>query len=176
MNQIPNSDQLPPGLLTQREAECLALASKNMDSKRIGRTLNLSNHTVDKYIKDAMRKIGVSDRFQCGILVRSSPAYQSLVSPVLALVPADLHEQTCTVEADEKGSATRPTDGTVSIPHASGFDSSFLPVDKELLSGWGDISEWSWQKRTAMIVIFAIVSAVAIGTLLTAMLALSSRI
>ncbi len=176
MNQMSDFDQLPPNLLTQREAECLALASKNMDSKRIGRALNLSNHTVDKYIKDAMRKIGVSDRFQCGILVRSSPAYQSLVSPVLALVPTDLHEHTGIVEAGGEGSAARPTEGAVSIPHASGFDSNVLSADNELLSVWGDISEWSWQRRTAVIVIFAIVSAVAIGTLLTAMLALSSRL
>lgn len=169
-------EPLPAGLLTQREAECLALASKNMDSKRIGRTLNLSHHTVDKYIKDAMRKIGISDRFQCGILVRSSTAYQSLVSPALALVPADLHDQTGFVEADGESGTSRSIDDVPAQLHLARKGRHSVPVELTPLSAWGDISEWSWQKRTVTIVIFAVISAVAVGTLLTAMLALSSHI
>lgn len=51
------------GQLAPREKECLRLVPELRTSKAIGLRLNLAPNTVDQYIKSAMRKLGVSDRF-----------------------------------------------------------------------------------------------------------------
>lgn len=47
--------------LTERQAQCLKLSS-NMTDKEIARELNLSPHTVNLHIRNAMKKLGTSNR------------------------------------------------------------------------------------------------------------------
>jgi DNA-binding CsgD family transcriptional regulator len=49
--------------LSERHKECLRLVLLHYDSKQIARQLNLSPHTVNKYLQDAARHIGAGDRF-----------------------------------------------------------------------------------------------------------------
>src|SRR5215217_5142793 len=53
-------DQFPR--LTPRERECLRLVAQHMHSKEIGRALDLSPFTVDKYIESACERLGVRSR------------------------------------------------------------------------------------------------------------------
>src|SRR3954469_23148432 len=48
--------------LTPRERECLRLVAQHMHSKEIGRALDLSPFTVDKYIESACERLGVRSR------------------------------------------------------------------------------------------------------------------
>lgn len=48
-------------LLTDRQAQCLRL-SANMTDKEIARELGLSPHTVNLHIRNAMKKLGASNR------------------------------------------------------------------------------------------------------------------
>jgi DNA-binding CsgD family transcriptional regulator len=48
--------------LTPRERECLRLVAQHMHSKEIGRALDLSPFTVDKYIESACERLGVKSR------------------------------------------------------------------------------------------------------------------
>jgi DNA-binding CsgD family transcriptional regulator len=48
--------------LTPRERECLQLVARHMHSKEIGRALDLSPFTVDKYIESACERLGVRSR------------------------------------------------------------------------------------------------------------------
>jgi len=49
--------------LSERHKACLRLVLLRYDSKQIARQLNLSPHTVNKYLQDSARHIGVGDRF-----------------------------------------------------------------------------------------------------------------
>ena len=48
--------------LTEGEMQCLRAVSNLKSSKEIARDLNISSHTVDKRLRDACKKIGVSAR------------------------------------------------------------------------------------------------------------------
>ncbi|MBQ1496735.1 MAG: helix-turn-helix transcriptional regulator [Sphingomonas sp.] len=48
--------------LTARERDCLRLVARGMSSKEIALTLGLSPLTVDGYLKEAARTLGVSSR------------------------------------------------------------------------------------------------------------------
>ncbi|WP_164096634.1 helix-turn-helix domain-containing protein, partial [Serratia marcescens] len=48
--------------LTARERDCLRLVARGMSSKEIALALGLSPLTVDGYLKEAVRTLGVSSR------------------------------------------------------------------------------------------------------------------
>lgn len=51
-----------PAGLTEREAEVIGLVARGLQTKQVGRTLNISAKTADRHIQNAYRKIGVSSR------------------------------------------------------------------------------------------------------------------
>ncbi|HBX38816.1 MAG TPA: hypothetical protein DEG76_16685 [Pseudohongiella sp.] len=73
-----NPQSLP---LTIREQEVLRELAQGNSNKKIARTLSLSPHTVDGYVKDIYRKLGVCNRsmatavaFHYGVLDAFPPA------------------------------------------------------------------------------------------------------
>src|SRR5436190_18614594 len=63
--RVDDGRQTPDGdfpRLTPRERECLRLVAQHMHSKEIGRQLDLSPFTVDKYIESACERLGVKSR------------------------------------------------------------------------------------------------------------------
>ncbi|HVL40626.1 MAG TPA: helix-turn-helix transcriptional regulator [Brevundimonas sp.] len=62
--------------LTERQEECLRL-SVTMTDKEIARTLGISANTVDKHIREATRRLGVSRRKEALRLLGSNPPYAS---------------------------------------------------------------------------------------------------
>lgn len=58
-----------PTGLTQRQTECLHLASEGMSSRQIGRRLQVSARTVDDHILAACRTLGVRTRVQAVALM-----------------------------------------------------------------------------------------------------------
>ena len=51
-------------LLNEGQRECLRLVMTHMTSKEISRKLNISSHTVDQRLRDAMRIMGAGSRFE----------------------------------------------------------------------------------------------------------------
>jgi DNA-binding CsgD family transcriptional regulator len=70
-----NQSAMPPDQqineLTRRERECLRLVAQHMHSKEIGRALELSPYTVDKYISSACERLGVRSRREAARLLVS---------------------------------------------------------------------------------------------------------
>jgi len=58
------SDRAEPPPLSIRQLECLALTAAGKSSPEIARLLGLSPRTVDDYISDACRRLGVRTRVQ----------------------------------------------------------------------------------------------------------------
>lgn len=48
--------------LTERERDCLRRVARGRSSKEIGAELGISHHTVDLYIKRAIKTLGTTDR------------------------------------------------------------------------------------------------------------------
>lgn len=55
-------DDLP--LLSPRQLDCLRLAARGKTSLQIAHALGISPRTVDEYIADACRRLGVRNRTQ----------------------------------------------------------------------------------------------------------------
>lgn len=62
--------------ITERQEECLRL-SAIMTDKEIARALGISANTVDKHIREATRRLGVSRRKEALRLLGSNPPYAS---------------------------------------------------------------------------------------------------
>lgn len=56
--------------LSDRQREILRLVSRDVNSKEIARKLGLSDETVKNHIKAAMRRLGVTSRFDAARLLR----------------------------------------------------------------------------------------------------------
>ncbi|WP_237132218.1 helix-turn-helix domain-containing protein [Pseudohongiella sp. O18] len=79
-----NGNQDPQSLpLTLREQDVLRVLAQGNSNKKIARVLSLSPHTVDGYVKDIYRKLGVHNRsmatavaFHYGVLEGFPPALE----------------------------------------------------------------------------------------------------
>jgi len=58
-NRKPSPQSLP---LTIREQDVLRELAQGKSNKKIARALSLSPHTIDGYVKDIYRKLGVCNR------------------------------------------------------------------------------------------------------------------
>lgn len=77
--------------LTARERDCLRLVGRGMSSKEIALALGLSPLTVDGYLKEAVRTLGVSGRREAARVLASHEE----VSPPAALpAPQNLGAET----------------------------------------------------------------------------------
>lgn len=82
--------------LTARERDCLRLVGRGMSSKEIALALGLSPLTVDGYLKEAVRTLGVSGRREAARVLASheEPSPQAEIAPPQNLggEPGDLAE------------------------------------------------------------------------------------
>lgn len=82
--------------LTARERDCLRLVARGMSSKEIALTLGLSPLTVDGYLKEAARTLGVSSRREAARILAAhehlSPQAPEKPSQNLGAEPVDLAE------------------------------------------------------------------------------------
>lgn len=69
-------------LLNDGQRECLRLVMTHMTSKEISRKLNISPHTVDQRLRDAMRIMGAGSRFEAArkfVETTEGKSYQPLI-------------------------------------------------------------------------------------------------
>ncbi|MFJ5930472.1 helix-turn-helix domain-containing protein [Sphingomonas sp. NPDC092331] len=82
--------------LTARERDCLRLVARGMSSKEIALTLGLSPLTVDGYLKEAARTLGVSSRREAARILAAhehlSPQAPEKPPQNLGAEPVDLAE------------------------------------------------------------------------------------
>jgi DNA-binding CsgD family transcriptional regulator len=74
--------------LSGKQKDCLRLVAQNLNSKQIARELNISEHTVDQRIRQALRVLAVPDRFQAARLLTAAEGqqpYQPLIHQSEAL-------------------------------------------------------------------------------------------
>lgn len=57
----------PPSKLSTQERDVLRLVSKGLSNKEIARSLDISQHTVDTYIRRCFDKLGVKDRVSAAV-------------------------------------------------------------------------------------------------------------
>lgn len=84
-----DENRMPPGdnpsadkiaRLTRGQRDCLRLVAQHLSSKEIAAELNISPHTVDQRIRQALHILGVERRTQAARLVaRSTEPYQRLI-------------------------------------------------------------------------------------------------
>ena len=65
--------------MTEGQRACLRLVLRHMSSKEIGRALNISSHTVDQRLKQAMRTLGASSRVEAARALAAEEGHQELV-------------------------------------------------------------------------------------------------
>lgn len=88
--------------LTEKQKECLRLVAHNLNTKQIARRIGRSDHAVDQRIRQALRALGVADRFEAARIlaeVEGRQTYQPLIYQSEALA-----ETTETVPFEEAGS------------------------------------------------------------------------
>lgn len=73
--------------LTARERDCLRLVGRGMSSKEIALALGLSPLTVDGYLKEAVRTLGVSGRREAARVLAS---YETASPPAEIVPPQNL--------------------------------------------------------------------------------------
>ncbi|KQW82432.1 helix-turn-helix domain-containing protein [Brevundimonas sp. Root1279] len=81
------------GALTERQLQCLRL-SATMTDKDIARHLGLSPHTVSLHIREANRKLGVTDRRSALRRLAENPLYASsaMAEPSFTAPPVPVAE------------------------------------------------------------------------------------
>ncbi len=68
--------------LTDKQKACLRLVAQGYNTKHIARQLDVSAHSVDQRIRNALRILGVDDRFSAARLLaqaEADPTYQRLI-------------------------------------------------------------------------------------------------
>ncbi len=79
--------------LSDRQREILRMVSRDVNSKEIARKLGLSDETVKNHIKAAMRRLGVSSRFDAARLLRmhehDDPRVVMDPSRVISVLPSN---------------------------------------------------------------------------------------
>ena len=71
------SNGVGPIALSDRQLECLRLVAAGQSSPEIARSLGLSPRTVDEYITDACRRLGVRTRVQAVVAAMRAGLIQS---------------------------------------------------------------------------------------------------
>lgn len=75
--------------LSSRQEQCLRL-SATMTDKEIARALDLSPHTVNMHIRNAMRKLDVTTRKAAIARITENPLYEpSVMAPELQIAPTE---------------------------------------------------------------------------------------
>ncbi len=69
-NAVATSIREIPDYLTRRDQEVLALLGAGARNGDIAEQLHLSRHTVNQYVRDIYRKLGINSRFEAAQLAR----------------------------------------------------------------------------------------------------------
>ncbi|GFZ78342.1 MULTISPECIES: helix-turn-helix transcriptional regulator [Sphingobium] len=68
--------------LTDKQKECLRLVAQNLNTKQIARQIGKSDHAVNQRVRQALRALGVADRFEAARIlseVEGRQTYQPLI-------------------------------------------------------------------------------------------------
>jgi DNA-binding CsgD family transcriptional regulator len=88
-HNIPNDGTCRVAKLTQGQLDCLLLVDQHLSSKEIAARLNISPHTVDQRIRNALQTLGVERRTQAARLVaQTQDPYQRLIHQSPHVEPA----------------------------------------------------------------------------------------
>lgn len=166
--------------LNDGQRECLRLVLAHLNSKEIGRKLGVSPHTVDQRLRQAMKVLGASSRFEAArkfALHERTDTYQPLIYQSLDVVKIP-ESETVELSVERNGlienelvSGFSNSDGNAnaSILEKQGIKSGRLPFpsfrgEKNTLTSW---------ERIGWIIVIAIGSAVSFGGILSGLEALS---
>ncbi|RJT22587.1 LuxR family transcriptional regulator [Chakrabartia godavariana] len=129
--------------LSDGQRACLRMVAEHRSSKEIARALNISPHTVDKRLEHALRKLGVTTRWEAA---RMFAAYEGLVYeplPVADRAPVPPSpSQSSDREGMQAGSVylLQPTPGTDVVPvtwlKATSFPEDPQELIERLLAGF----------------------------------------
>jgi DNA-binding CsgD family transcriptional regulator len=118
--------------LTSGQLDCLRLVDQLLSSKEIATELNISPHTVDQRVRQALAILGVERRAQAArIVARYSGPYQRLIhqSPYIEQSPAPRHPEAAVGNqirhADRAGEAGEA--GFLTEQRPASFRSSLQP-------------------------------------------------
>jgi DNA-binding CsgD family transcriptional regulator len=118
--------------LTSGQLDCLRLVDQLLSSKEIATELNISPHTVDQRVRQALAILGVERRAQAArIVARYSGPYQRLIhqSPYIEQSPASRHPEAAVGNqirhADRAGEAGEA--GFLTEQRPASFRSSLQP-------------------------------------------------
>ena len=170
----------PFSRLNKGQQECLRLVLAHLNSKEIGRELDVSPHTVDQRLRQAMRTLGASSRFEAArkfAAHEGADTYQPLIyqsSDVENILESKTVAGSVERSGLDDGELGSEFSGIVGSSEAAVLDkpqarSDRLPFprftgEKNTLSTW---------ERIGWIIVIAIGSAVSFGGILSGLEALS---
>jgi DNA-binding CsgD family transcriptional regulator len=181
------SNGLKLSSLSDGQRDCLRLVMLHLSSKEIARTLGISPHTVDQRLRVAVRTLGVSNRFEAARMLaqhgqdEAATPYQPLIYQRPALGPDASNQHRSppattgsyeTVGADQ-GLELNAEQAVFPLPHQqdrSGLRWPLLPVTG------GRKNDLSPTERVLAVILIALGSLMAFGTLLSGLDALSRLI
>lgn len=104
--------------LTEKQKTCLRLVAQGYNTKHIARQIDVSAHTVDQRIRNALRALEVEDRFAAARILaeaEADPTYQRLIYQAKALQTStnlDIVEEPATETAASKPPRIPPVGGS----------------------------------------------------------------
>ena len=169
--------------LTPNERRCLELVDRGMNSKEIARELDRSPNSVDTWIRSAVRKLGVRNRFQAAKLVAGSQetAESGGITPLSILRYQDSHIPAADLSGDEGASAGKgngPVDPGQDfagrpVSQDSGKGRSWLEPSHPLAKFFGGENRLSWGQRLVVILLIAVAASIAFTAVMNNLLAIS---
>ena len=164
-----------PKKLSEGQRECLRRVLVRKNSKEIAIELGISPHTVDQRLRVAIQMLGVSSRFEaarCLAEHESGGPYQPTLYQSPSLANVELLPDPNVGggdETDRTGQEERNQD----LPEAIRSDPVRRPLKLGLSTSRGGRNDLSLWARAGWIFAFAIGTAVAFGTFLTGIKALT---
>jgi len=170
----------PFARLSEGQRECLRLVLGHMNSKEIGRELDISPHTVDQRLRGALRILSANSRFEAArkfAEVDTENSYQSLIYQT-PHVEKSGEGVTLNSSAKRDGSFEDPlvkdaskVDGNIAAISLDGSETkqNRLPFPQYR----GEKNELSTVERLGWVLVIAIGSALSFGGLLAGLEALS---
>jgi len=118
---IPSAQQVERiGDLSDMQRRCVELVSVG-PSKVIAQQLGISHNTVDEYLKEACRRLGVRTRFQAAATAAVASAADAQVLPrSTAQIPQGWGDQTVAVAQDGETGMLSPSDRQIDAERGRG--------------------------------------------------------
>lgn len=98
-------------LLTDAERDCLRLVFQHMTSKDIARQLGVSPHTVDMRLRQAIRKLEVTNRIEAARALVHTEILLGIAQPVTSETAADAYQELIYQASDIAADAKSATIG-----------------------------------------------------------------